>query len=53
MLSVNLAIIKVDTGERMIVCIVVFVGPEMRKVVPELYHLDESTNSINYPFNPS
>lgn len=53
MLSVNLAIIKVDTGERMIVCIVVFVGPEMLKVVPELDHLDESTNSINYPFNPS
>lgn len=53
MLSINLALIKVLTGEGMIVCKIVFVGPEMLKVVPELDHLDESANSINYPFNPS
>ena len=53
MLSIYLALIKVHTGEGMIVCIIVFVDPEMLKVVPELDHLDESANSINYPFDPS
>jgi hypothetical protein len=53
MLSVELAFIKVYTGKGMIVCIIIFVCEEMRKIVPELDHLDESANSIYYPFDPS
>lgn len=52
MLSIELALIKVYTGKRMIVCKVIFVCEEMRKVVPELDHLNESANSVDCPFDP-